>query len=281
MNSEARDALRAVSDEKAGDARSITSDLSIDESLLLHSAGWEPTDVVSGTAVWSVPYGAWLLPYGQSDPSELSYASQATTEAIRAASERIRQDCVHSGGQGVVGVEVDLEIESNSIQVSFTGTAVRPIGTDKRQIGRPFVTDLSSKDFVLLERAGWVAVDLAYGASFVAAPFQRLRQFVAQATQNVELVNLTKALQNAREIAMDRMQRAALAPDVAGVVNVSIRDGTLHHSRHVLAFICWGTTVRLAGERHQRIEPELVLPLNDDLLAFEATSLRGSRRRGG
>jgi uncharacterized protein YbjQ (UPF0145 family) len=273
---EALDALSATPDK--AQARAATSDLSIDEVLLLHAAGWEAADLVTGVAVWSMPYGTFFPPYGQNDPVELSYASQATSEAFRAAGDRLREDCARSVGVGVVGVEVEVKIGSTTVVVALSGTAVRRIEAGNRRPGRPFITDLSTKDFVLLERAGWEPVDLASGASFVAAPYQRLRQVVAQTAQNVELVNLTRALQDARELAMERMQRAAATPGVAGVVDVSIIDGPVAHARHTLAFICWGTAVRLVASEHQRIEPELVLPVNDDALEFEATSLRSANR---
>ncbi len=277
MPRDAVEALRALDTAPDTSSRAVTSDLSIDESLLLHAAGWEPADLATGVAVWSMPYGTFFPQYGQNEPVELVVASQATMEAFRAASERLREDCSRSGGAGVVGVDVELDIGATTVMVAFSGTAVRKIANGKPRPGRAFVTDLSTKDFVLLERAGWEPVELAYGASFVAAPYQRMRQVVAQTVQNVELTNLTQALQDARELAMERMQRAAAAPGVAGVVDVSIRDGALAHARHALAFICWGTAVRLVASEHQRIEPELVLPLNDDILAFEATSLRSAR----
>lgn len=278
MPNEALEALRALGTAPDHAARPTTSDLSIDEALLLHAAGWEPVDLATGVSVWSMPYGTFLTPYGQNDPVELGFASQATMEAFRAAGERLREDCARSAGAGVVGVDVEVDVGSTTVVVAFSGTAVRRIDENQPRPGRPFATDLSTKDFVLLERAGWEPVDLAYGASFVAAPYQRLRQVVAQTAQNVELTNLTQALQDARELAMERMQRAAAAPGVSGVVDVSIIDGALAHARHTLAFICWGTAVRLVAKEHQRIEPELVLPLNDDTLAFEATSLRRPHR---
>jgi uncharacterized protein YbjQ (UPF0145 family) len=278
MSREALEALQSLgvtgAAPDANAAHAATSDLSIDEVLLLHASGWEAADLVTGVAVWSMPYGTFFPQYGQNDPVELTYASQATTEAFRAATDRLREDCSRSKGAGVVGVNVEVEVGSTSVVVALSGTAVRKIAGGDARPGRPFATDLSTKDFVLLERAGWEPVDLVYGASFVAAPYQRLRQVVAQTAQNVELTNLTRALQDARELAMERMQRAASAPGVAGVVDVSIIDGPVAHARHSLAFICWGTAVRLAASEHQRIEPELVLPLNDDALAFEATSLR-------
>ena len=206
MPREALEALEALGAAPDPSARAVTSDLSIDEALLLHAAGWEPVDLATGVAVWSMPYGTFFLPYGQNDPVELGGASQATLEAFRAAGERLREDCHRSAGVGVVGVGVEVDIGSTSVKVAFNGTAVRRIEDSHPHPGRAFVTDLSTKDFVLLERAGWEPVDLAYGASFVAAPYQRLRQVVAQTAQNIELTNLTQALQDARELAMERMQ---------------------------------------------------------------------------
>lgn len=277
MNEDLVAAITALGHPPPEGSPSVTSDLSVDESLLLHSFAWEPTDLASGVSVQSVPFTIWNPIVGQAEPSELSVASQGMTEAFAGAAEQLRHDCAQSGGHGVVGVEVELEIERTAIRVSLTGTAVRPIGKGASKLGRPFVTDLSTKDFVLLNRAGWTAVELAFGAAFVIAPYQRIRQFLAQVSQNIELVNLTQALQTARERAMERMQQRALQDSGTGVVDVKILDGPITHSSHVLAFVCYGTSVRLAGESHQRIEPQLVLPLDDHLADFEATSLRNRR----
>ena len=254
-------------------ARSVTSDLTIDETLLLHGMGYEPTDLVTGVSVTSIPYGTFLVQYGQGAPSELPAATSAVLEGFRAASERVRAQCAQSGGVGIVGVDVDVDIAPTSVTVALTGTGVRPIAQASTRPGRPFVTDLSVRDFALLLRAGWEPLDLVAGASFVAAPLQRLKQALAQTMQNVELTMLTQALQDARELAMDRMQTAALGAAAHGVVDVKIIDGPLGHARHTLTFICWGTAVHLVADRHQRIEPVLVLPI-DDNTGFEASALR-------
>ena len=273
MSEDLRQAIAALASAPPSGTPSVTSDLTIDESLLLHSAGFEPADLVTGTSVQSIPYGSFMIPYGQGAPVQIPYATQAVVEAFRVSAERLRYECARAGGTGVVGVEVDVEIESQSALVVFTGTAIRPVKPTRAVQGRPFVTDLSVRDFILLLRAGWEPLDIATGASFVGAPLRGLRQVIAQSAQNVELTNLTQALQEAREEAMERMQRDAIGANASGVVNVSILDGPLGHSRHILAFICYGTAVRLTADKHQRIEPELVLPL-DDNLGFEATSLR-------
>lgn len=272
IRSDMHAAMSALRTLPPAGTRGITSDLSIDETLLLHGAGWEPRDLVTGVSVQMIPYGAFMTPVGQSRTFEVPSATQAVMEAFRLAADRVRQECARVEASGAVGVEVEVEIESRHVRVTFTGTAVRPIGTPARA-SRPFCTDLSTRDFILLERAGWAPVDLAVGASFVGAPLRGLGQFIAQTTQNMELENLTQALQDAREKAMERMQAEAIAAGAGGVVDVSILDGPLGHSRHILGFICYGTSVSLMADSHRFIEPELVLPL-DSYAGFEATSLR-------
>src|SRR6202046_3224439 len=84
--------------------RGITSDLSIDEALLLHASGWEPVDLVCGVSVVSVPVGVWT--WGQ---GEISVASEAHNAAVRGASEKLKTECMKVHGHGVVGVRVEVE----------------------------------------------------------------------------------------------------------------------------------------------------------------------------
>lgn len=272
MASDMRAAIAALGVAPSPHDRSVTSDLTIDETLLLHGMGYEPVDLVTGFSTVTIPYGTFIVPYGQGGPVALANATEAVARAFRSSSERLRKECETANGVGVVGVEVEVEINGPSATVAFTGTAVRPIGHDPETLGRPFVTDLSVRDFVLLERAGWAPIDLVAGAGFVAAPVQGVRQKLAQVGQNIELPVITRALQIAREQAMDQMQTAALAMSAAGVVDVTIIDGPLGHSRHVCAFICYGTAIRLVAAQHLRIEPDLVLAV-DDHIDFQASSV--------
>ena len=273
MSEDLKQAIAALASPPSSRARSVTSDLTIDESLLLHGAGFEPVDLVTGTSVQSIPYGSFMIPYGQGGPVPIPYATQAAVDAFTTAAERLRYECSRADGAGIVGVDVEVEIEQQSVLVAFTGTAIRST-TQSPRPGRPFATDLSVRDFVLLRRAGWEPLDIAAGASFVGSPLRSARQVITQTSQNIELTNLTQALQNAREEAMELMQREAMSSSASGVVDVSIMDGPLGHSRHILAFICYGTAVHLTADRHQRIEPEVVVSVDDAVVSFEATSLR-------
>jgi uncharacterized protein YbjQ (UPF0145 family) len=253
-----------------GRSRGVTSDLSIDEALLLHGSGWEPVDLVCGVSVVSVPTGVWN--WGQ---GEISSASMAHNSAVRDASERLRGECSKAQGHGVVGVRVDVEVRTHHIHVELIGTAVRPLGGGGHP-SEPFVSDLSARDFTLLMGAGWMPVGLAFGASFVYAPRRSAGDTLKQKTQNVELTNFTDAMYSARESAVERMQRSALDVGGQGVVEVKVTEGPMSFARHAIGFTAWGTAVRLVADAHQFISPQVVLPLDDLVVSFEARSLRGS-----
>jgi uncharacterized protein YbjQ (UPF0145 family) len=263
--------------------RGVTSDLSVDEALLLHAAGWEPLDLVTGVAVVSVPVGVWNWGRGS-----IGLASDAHDAAVDQASRLLRGECSKVHGHGVVGVRVDVTVNPHHINVELVGTAVRPMdGKDKSGRGidaalaMPFVSDLSARDFTLLERAGWMPVGLAFGASFVYAPRRTAGTAIKQKGQNVELTNYTEAMYSARESAMEKMQRSALGAGGEGVVEVKVTEGPMGFARHAIGFTAWGTAVKLAAETHQFVQPQVVLPLDDAVVTFEAASLRSSGQGKG
>jgi hypothetical protein len=79
----------------------------------------------------------------------------------------------------------------------------------------------------------------------------------------------------AREAAMERMQHAALAMVGSGVTGVTMDEGPMHFAMHAVGFTVYGTVVRLEAERHRNLGPVMVLPMDDQVLTFEAASLRG------
>jgi uncharacterized protein YbjQ (UPF0145 family) len=255
-------------------ATAVTSDLSIDETLLLHSVGWEPVDLVFGASIVSVPAGVWNWGNG-----EIVQASEAHTKAVEEACRHTERQCSHVKGFGVVGVGVDVAIHPHHIDVRLLGTAVRPTkpnAAEKRQFDTRggFISDLSARDFVLLRQAGWAALGLTFGTSFVYAPRRSAGTVLQQKGQNVELTNLTTAMYAARESAMERMQASALSLGGQGVVAVRVNEGPVTFASHSIQFSAIGTAVSLATDAHQYCQPQVVLPLDDILVQFDATSLR-------
>ena len=277
IRSELLRAARALADPRevqATGGHEATSDLTVDEELVLHSVGWEPVELLSGVSMFSVPVGSWTWGRG-----EIGSATAAHMHAFSAAVARMHSECTKVGGHGVVGVQVEHTVRSHHISVELVGTAVRPASSAKAKAtgeAPVFVSDLSARDFSLLHASGWHPVGLAVGASYVYAPRRSAKDAMQQKTQNVELTNFTEAMYSARELAMERMQKAAIDLRGSGIVEVKVGEGSLGFARHVVAFSAWGTVVRLVGQSHRYLQPVMVLPLDDANVGFGLQALRGS-----
>ena len=283
---ELRAGMAALAAPPAGGAAKsgTTSDLSVDEVLLLHAAGWEPVALVAGYDIHSIPTGWWGWGSG-----EITVLTGSASGAFRSAEARLRQACAQHGAAGVVGVRMELEQQHHTTSVQLIGTAIRRIdhgghgsaGATSAAGARgsggatgPFLSDLSARDFVLLQQAGWSPLGIAFGASHIYAPYRPGMTALRQATQNVELTNFTEAMYAAREAAMGRMQGAARAAGGSGVVGVSVTEGPMRISGHAIRFLAWGTIVALHAIQHRRVEPLVTLSVNDQSVTFQATSLR-------
>ncbi|HUZ10268.1 MAG TPA: heavy metal-binding domain-containing protein [Acidimicrobiales bacterium] len=270
MKAEMLGAARSLGRPATGDASPMTSDLTIDEELILHSIGWEPVELVYGVSIHSVPMGVWT--WGQ---GEITSASDAYAQSFAKASRRIHSQCAKAGGHGVVGVHVEPAVHRHHVDISLVGTAVRPVGSKPLPADSVFVSDLSGRDFTLLRQSGWAPLGLAVGASFVYAPRRSVGTAMKQKGQNVELANFTEAMYAARESAMERMQRSALAMQGTGVVEVKVTEGPMDFAHHAVGFTAYGTVVRLLAGEHRNLGATMILPLDDQVRSFDATSLRG------
>lgn len=269
---EIRAAVEAIYGPRRGAShkgRPVTSDLSIDEALVLHSIDWEPLELVCGAAVYPIVQGAWQWSIG-----EINYASNAMRRAFDTAIERIGSECAHADGAGVVGVNVEVSVQRHAVYVVLVGTAVAP-SSGNLKLGRPWVSDLSARDFALLHSAGWDVCGLAHGAAFVYAPRRSAGDTLAQTRQNVELTNFTAAMYAARESAMGRAQDSALGLGAKGMVAVRIAEGPMDFARHAICFRAFGTAIKPGPAGHQYRAPQVSVSLNDAVQLFDATSLRG------
>ncbi len=251
-----------------------TSDLSLDEILLLHSVGLEPVQVVFGVGCISILTGVWNWATGP-----VLDAHDAFHRALDQAKESIRQQTRAAGGVGVLGVEVEVQLSYHRYTVIVTGTAVRPF-TDESghthfnvKYQNPFLCDLSARDFVVLSSSGWYPLELVAGVSYVHAPRRTLSATMGQSTQNIELTNFTETLYQAREAAMEELQSHITQAGGTGLVDAKIIDRPVYFAHHVVEFLTYGTAIKMLAKEHTHPDMSLVLPVDDAVRTFEATSL--------
>lgn len=243
----------------------FTSDLSVNEYLLVREAGFEPIGLVVGSSVYHI--GFQQSRWRQS--MEMDVLTQAMYHARELAMSRMEEEASALGADGIVGVRLHInryEWGDNVAEFLAIGTAVaaRDKSASFRTFrNRPFTSDLSGQDFWTLLKAGYRPLSLVMGSCVYHVAHQGMFQSLGQMGQNVELPNFTQALYDARELAMERMQVEAHNEQAEGIVGVRIEEGSHGWGSHVIEFFAVGTAVTPTRSDHTIDPPKLVLALND------------------
>ena len=245
----------------------FTSDLSVNEFLLVREAGFRPVGLVLGTSVYHVglQVGRW------SKNMEMDRLTQAMYHARELAMTRMEAEANVLGADGIVGVRLDIEFKEfggDLAEFIAVGTAVvadapPPTATWRNVKGLPFTSDLSGQDFWTLIQAGYAPLGMTMGTCVYHIAHQRFWQAMGNIGQNVEIPQYTEALYDARELAMSRMQAEAEQLGAEGIVGVQMRSNTHRWGGHTTEFFAIGTAIRPLRSDHVIAKPQLVLPLTD------------------
>ena len=243
----------------------FTSDLSVNEFLLVRQAGFRPLGLVIGSSLYHI--GFQQASYRQNQ--EMTVLSQAMYHARELAMTRMEEEADQLGADGVVGVRLDIgryEWGENLAEFIAVGTAVKHQGGELHRApsGRPFTSDLSGQEFWTLLQTGHRPVGMVMGSCVYHVAHQSMRQSLRNVGQNVELANYTQALYDARELAMERMQAEALEAKAEGIVGVDLHERSHGWGSHVIEFFAIGTAIIPAegSEDHVIPAPQPVLDLS-------------------
>src|SRR5476649_1474505 len=242
----------------------FTSDLSVNEFLLVRQAGFQPLGLVIGSSIYHI--GIQLASYRQNQ--ELTVLSQAMYEARELAMTRMEEESEQLGADGIVGVRLDIgryEWGEHLAEFIAIGTAVkhREGKVHRAPNGRPFTSDLSGQDFWTLLASGHRPVGLVMGSCVYHVAHQGMFASMRQIGQNVEMPNFTQALYDARELAMERMQKEAEALQAEGIVGVQLQERSHGWGSHVIEFFAVGTAIVPSSEEKQLPAPTPTISLND------------------
>jgi uncharacterized protein YbjQ (UPF0145 family) len=240
----------------------FTSDLSINEFLLVKQSGFEPLGLVLGSSIYHIGFQQAMWNQSQ----ELGVLTQAMYHARELAMTRMEEEADQLGADGIVGVRLDIgryDWGADLAEFIAVGTAVKHRGgvLHRAPNGRPFTSDLSGQDFATLLRAGYRPVGLVMGNCVYHVGRQGMLASLKQVGRNVEMVNYTQALYQARELAMERMQRETDELQAGGIVGARIVERSHGWGSHVIEFFAIGTAVVSTSSEHIIERPALVLPL--------------------
>lgn len=222
----------------------FTSDLSVNEFLVVGEAGFDPVGFVIGSSIYHV--GLQVAGYRQS--MELTVLSQAMYEARNLAMTRMEEEADQLGADGIVGVRLTINRYAwgeNMAEFIALGTAIkhREGKLHRAPNGRPFTSDLSGQDFWTLLRTGHRPVGMVMGSCVYHVAHQSMRATLKNAGRNIEMPNFTQAMYDARELAMGRMQVEAETLAAEGIVGVQLQEQSHGWGSHVIEFFGIGTAI--------------------------------------
>lgn len=210
--------------EGPGDA-AWTSGLTAGEFTCLRAAGFTPVGPVMGAAVCvrEETLEASDLPAWDADPARAARSGAVVRLARLRAMDRLDAECRALGGDGTVGVRVEIGPfpgEVDTLVFRVHGTAVRAEGRVRPP--RPFSCDLSAQEFTRLLDAGWIPAGLVLGVARVWVT----RPVAARLGRRREIGIWSRAVTGARRHAGRLLAQDAARLGADGVV-VSRRDLTI------------------------------------------------------
>lgn len=255
----------------------FTSDLSVDEFLLVKEAGFQPITQVMGSSVYHVGFqrmmggGRWAG-FGS---QELTMVSGAMNHARALALGRLDQEARLAGADAVVGVRVtrgEYDWAANQIEFQTIGTAVRLAG--REPASDPTLTNLSGQDFWKLLQAGYAPMGIVAATSvfYVAASWttQNATNWLG-GVYNQELKDFTAGLYQARASAMGQVRRQAAETRAGGIVGmvierhereVELDTGSGSRTDMIFTFHVMGTAITPVPGDHAPPSPEIVVPMS-------------------
>src|SRR3989440_6141537 len=241
-----QDAMDRLAELQPGTKGHIfTSDLTVNEFLLVRQAGFTPLGLVLGTSVYHCGFQFTRWNKNQ----ELDVLSQAMYHARELAMNRMQTEALALGADGIVGVRLEVEFKewgSDAAEFLAVGTAVKADDGQswRNDHGQPFTSDLTGQDFWTLLQAGYAPLGMVMGVCVYHVAHRTLGNILSNIGQNTELPQFTQALYDARELAMARMQHEAEALHAEGIVGVQLTQENHIWGSHTTEFFAFGTAAR-------------------------------------
>src|SRR5690242_10239270 len=143
-------ARRRLQEMRGGEGKRslFTSDLSVNEFLLVREAGFDPVGLVMGSSIYHI--GFQVAGFYQSQ--EMNVLTQAMYHARELAMTRMEEEADILGADGIVGVRLEVTRYAwgeSLAEFMAIGTAIRHRTGEHYRApdGRPFTSDLSGQDF--------------------------------------------------------------------------------------------------------------------------------------
>ncbi len=275
---------------QSGDIPLFTSNLSVNEFLLIKEAGFEPLGLVMGSSIYSF---SLLFRYGTNYNYNQSFERENITKARYTARElamaRMMAEAKVLKADGIIGVRLTVKDHAwgtDMAEFMAIGTAIRATGTKPYPINKdkPFTSDFSGQNFWTLLQADYFPLGLVMGNCVYYSPDsnhifsaedrseygQRERNTYSfykrqvgsrnLKRKNFEMTRCTDTLYKAKVLALERMEADATAHRAEGVVGSQV---DIHHlTEDTIEYFSIGTAIRSISDDHRITKPTMTYNTN-------------------
>lgn len=251
-----------------------TSDLSVNEWLLLKQIGLRPLGMVMGSSVYHIGWTASNYKGSWSSRS-IPDVENALLEVRQRALKRMKEEARMLGAHAVVGVRLDSHLPGfASHQTEFTafGTAVALDGQEVPD--EPLLCTVSALDFMKLLQAGSIPISIGLGISAYYQYTTRQDKWQTTNWSNQEILTYTDSVYQVRHLAMRQLRQQIRDHGGDGVLAsktylriyeiVVERGENDDREDHVLEFVASGTIIS-TSPKPLKPTVDLVLSLQDAL----------------
>jgi len=224
--------------------RFFTSDLPVEEFITLNEIGFEPAGFVVGSSIFLIGYQNLKI----RDNKELTPLTRAMYHARALALARMISNAAEIKAVGVLRVKLTVSMKewgSNVAEFVASGTAVRALepGSYLTKRGRPFATQINAEQFRSLLSSGYRPLSYVLGNCVYQIGYETPKSSSSLAEQNVELAIYTRAVADARDLALSRMRSEGLHGGGEGIIGTTVTENSYDWNNHIVEFFAAGTTI--------------------------------------
>lgn len=246
-----------------------TSDLSVNEWLLLKQYGCKPLGFVMGSAYYRMGFSKWNYA-GSNNSYEVIQLSRAMREVRELALQRLTREAEALGAHAVVGVRfnrLEADLDGGDVEFVAYGTAITFPNLDKRE--KTLLCTVSAIDLIKLFQVNTVPVGLALGVCCWYQYSDYRTRMKQMSWYNQEIRSSTEAVYEARHRGMRDLERDARGYGGTGV----LADKTHFHVQeievkmpndqertdYVVDFLAIGTIVSTGPVPKVQVKPMMTL----------------------
>ena len=217
----------------ASESPVFTSDLTVNEYAIAQASGLTPIAQVMGSSV--IQHG-WQN-YGWSSfgggVREMPSFAVPWNLARGRSFDRLRQEAQFAGADAVIGIEMKVDSslqDAGNVEYLVFGTAVRETTLAPRDAPRPRMCALSGQDVDKLRRIGAETLDVIGHTSVVCVELSPwANQMMSSWAGNQEMVEVTRGVYAARQLAMDNVRQQASQAGANDMVISTLTHNIDHH----------------------------------------------------